>query len=76
MNEYFTGFEFGKSDHLPIDFVELPLCQSTMPAKNKEEATFGTFFLQSCATLFFSLSSQWSHFIHVHVVCLRFRIGH
>ena len=52
------------------------LCVSQPCLQNKEEATFGTFFLQSCATLFFSLSSQWSHFIHVHVVCLRLRIGH
>ena len=35
MNDYFIGFEIGEPHHLPIDFVELHLCQSTIPAKQR-----------------------------------------
>ena len=45
MNEYFIGFEIGEPHHLPIDFVELHLCQSTIPAKQRR-GNFQNFLLR------------------------------
>lgn len=68
MNEYFTGFEFGKSDHLPIDFVELPLCQSTMPAKQRG-GNFRNFLLTVMRySIFFTFQSVVS--FHTRACCL------
>ena len=45
MNEYFIGFEIGEPHHLPIDFMELHLCRSTIPAKQRR-GNFQNFLLR------------------------------
>ena len=52
-NKYFTGFEVGEPHHLPIEFVELHLCQSTIPVKQRR-VNFRNFLLRviRCSILF------------------------